>query len=192
MIPGAVLSTEPVLGEILYPDNIPRRRAWYDWELGGIAIQDPSQGLRYQVWECFADNTDVYLKPENGAAFSIFEAAAVTELSFTFDQNMRWLCVYIEGGTCFFRWYDSLAGAYVVTDMGRSIVSPMMTHDDKRPTQIAASDAILTYIRGGALYFRAQRERFQIEHLLKTGLMEGVRIANFGMSNKLRLQWDIQ
>ena len=193
MIPE--LSSEYVPGALMYPDDMLRKNT-VDYELGGVALQDSTQGMRYQAWNCFYDelNSKVCVTPlttDPNASIQLFEESEIVELSFAFDQNMRWMCVYIlESGQCKFRWYDSVIGDYAIRDMGMDIVSPMLTMDDKREQLISSSDVILTYItKSKKLCARVQRERFNTEHVLKTDIKG--RLYNFGMTNKLRLEWQI-
>lgn len=193
MIPE--LSMEYVPGTLLYPDEVPRRNL-IDYELGGVAIQDPSQGLQVQAWKCFYNKLEskVYVTPmvtDPNTAIELFEESGIVELSIAFDQNMRWLCVYVlNTGQCKLRWYDASIGNYAIRDMGMEIISPMLAMDDKRAQLVSDSDVLLTYItKSKKLCVRAQRERFNTEHVLKTDIKG--RIYNFGMTNKLRLEWQI-
>ena len=56
-----------------------------DWEYGGVAIQDPAEGLRYQIWEGYwnPSNSTAYLTPQDGAAtpIEIFTELDVVEFT---------------------------------------------------------------------------------------------------------------
>ena len=192
MLPEKLLSSEYVPGVFLPPDGN-ARRPLHDYEMGGIALQNPTQGLMVQAWHCYynLDESAVFVEaPSLAAPIKIFDQVGISELSFCFDQNMRWSCVYkLESGGTEFRWYDSQQGKYVITDLAAGIVTPFLALDDKRPNQLSASDMILTYLRGSTLYFRAQRDRFLIEYPLAESIKGS--ISNFGMNNKLRMEWTI-
>lgn len=124
MIP--IKSSEPVIGSLLAPDNMPKRPT-IDYELGGIGLQDPSQGLMVQTWRCWFDreNSAVMVESPNTPPTKIFEESAIAWLSFAFDQNMRWSAVYtLADGQSYLRWYDSLAGDYAITPLQDGVISP--------------------------------------------------------------------
>ena len=168
-----------------------------DYEYGGIAIQDPSLGLQYQVWTGYwnpADST-AYLQPEDTALapIPIFTESDVVEFCFTFDQNMRWVAATRKAdNTVQFRWYDSQVEAYVTSHFS-GITSVRLCHDDKRAAQVnsGVTDVILTYSRAGAVYWRIQRDRFLIEYSKSLPISGNFRISHFGMSKGNRLQWRI-
>lgn len=199
MLPENKLSTTYVPGSMIDPDGRPYLPL-VSYEKGGVALQNPSKGLLFQDWTCRYDKTDsnVYLEAPNiGQPLQIFTQADIVHLSFCFDQNMRWACAYeLASGACEFRWYDSQAAAYVITPMEAGCSRPFLTMDDKRANQTGQSDILLTYLAPSVdetgqyeLIVRTQRERFLIRTVLATGI--NGTIYNFGMTNKLRVQWDI-
>ena len=168
-----------------------------DYEYGGIAIQDPSKGLQYQIWTGYwnlADST-AYLQPEDTslAPIPIFTESDVIEFCFTFDQNMRWVAATRKAdNTVQFRWYNSQVEAYVTSHYS-GIFSVRLCHDDKRASQVInnTTDVILTYSRTGAIYWRIQRDRFTVEYSKPVAISNRFRISHFGMSYGNRLQWRI-
>ena len=180
-----------------YPDNNSSSDELVDYEMGGLAIQDPSKGLRYQLWKGWWDSTDstVYLEPEDtGVPIAIHTASNVIEFCFTFDQNMRWsTACRLSGNTVEHRWYDTAVEAYVTTTYP-SIVSVRLALDDKRDMQVQSgvTDMILTYISGGQVKWRVQRDRFLTEYVHPSlAISDSFRISHFGMNTKNRLQWRI-
>lgn len=194
MIPDNAQSLRPVPGAFLYPDNLIPLTLTEDYELGGIAIQNPSQGLQYQVWTCSWDpiTFDVTLSASlTGARVVILNEPNVRELSFSFDQNMRWvLGVTHTTGEFILYWYDAAAENYVQTRID-GIGTFKLSHDDKRaiPLELGMSDVILTYIQLNKLYVRNQRDRYQIAHLINPDIPANVVISQFGMSDRDRMQW---
>ena len=193
MIPDNELSTTPVFSQFLYPDNA-ITSLLEDFELGGIAIQDPSQGLNYQAWRGYWDPEDstIYLQPLTvGGKIALFTVPLVKEFSFTFDQNMRWcVAVQLTSGTVNLYWYDTNAAAYVTTSY-EGLRAFKLALDDKRrvSTYLDKSDILFTYIKGDSLYVRNQRERYTVEHFLKDEMPDNLRIASFGLNRGLRMQW---
>lgn len=187
-------SITPVIGNILAPDNMPKRKT-IDYEMGGVGLQDPSQGLLFQQWRAWyeRDELSVYVEAPNTPPTKIFEQGQLTWLSFCFDQNMRWSAVYtLQDDTSYLRWYDSFAGDYAITPLDEGVVTPFLTLDDKRAIMLGASDIILAYIQNQTVYIRVQRDRFQVPHVWEENIPKDWVIRNFGMSNKLRLQMEIR
>ena len=187
-----------LMGQFLAPDNISDWAELEDYEYGGLALQDTTESLFYQVWKGYwtpSDDTAYVIPQEStGPAVAIFTQVGVTEFAFTFDQNMRWAAATRDStNTLYFRWYDAVAAAYVLTTYP-GVSSVRLTHDDKRVRSVIAgsSDMILTYIRADQLRWRIQRDRFLIEYTYPgLSLTARQRISHFGMNTKNRLQWRI-
>lgn len=190
--------TRHLAGRFGGPDGRYVRDTLTDFEEGGIGLQDPTAGLQYQIWKGYWNSADstAYLIPDSSeeVPVAIFTETDVVEFSFTFDQNMRWAAITRkENNTAQLRWYDSSVTNYVTTHFS-GITSVKMCHDDKRVLQVqrGSSDMILTYISGNKVRWRVQRDRFQIEYTEPTlTLPSNTVITNFGLNEKLRLQWRI-
>jgi len=185
MIKNNSLSSDVVSGNFINGRFYPVSE-FIDYESGGVAIQDPSKGLLYQIWSARLENDHVYISSGNTTEYSIFSGSNITEISFTFDQNMRFTLSYVEGGDSKLYWYDSAIPGMTITNFGTSFKNPRITIDDKRATQTSNSDIIMAYIKNGNLYYRQQRDRFNTEYLLKTGVS---KLKKIGMNDKLRLQF---
>lgn len=165
-----------------------------DFEDAGIAINDASQGLLYQRWRArlYERNTPqsyVLLDAPEVAPFKLVELPNLSEISIAFDQQMRPTLAYVRSGVAYLRWFDSVPNAYVTTTLGADIVTPRVTMDDKRLTGsngYQSNDVILAYVKNNNLYYRQQRDRFNTERLLKTGVKPLIKI---GFSRGLRLQF---
>lgn len=197
MLPENKLSTRSLDVTYLYPDGIVFDNLVEDFEMGGIAIQDPSEGLQYQPWRGYwepLDNT-VYLRPNIiGDPIALFTETDVFEFSFAFDQNMRYAtALFKTNGDCKFTWFNSLVGDYV-TDTYTGLTAFKLSLDDKREAAVQSGDAdvLFTYIKDNNLYFRAQRDRYLVEYLLAEDLPKNLLISNFGMGNRYRMQWRLR
>lgn len=194
MLPDNSASLYPVPGTFLYPDNLIPEKLYEDYELGGIAIQDSSEGLRYQLWTCkwISEERKVKLFAERtGAVVEIISDVEVRELSFSFDQNMRWVLALLNNlGQFLFYWYDTVTESYVITPIS-GVGAFKVAHDDKNPVAIRQgfSDVILTYTQLNNLYVRNQRDRYATPHLINNQVPANVYISNFGMTNRNRMQW---
>lgn len=182
--------SDPAVAAVDYfePDGRVRTSLLTDYELGGIAIGDPSQGLQVQIWEGQYSGGKVQIKPETGSTWAdVLTIADLTEFTFTFDQNMRPAVAYIAAGAAAFYWFDTVPATYVTTALP-SAASPVITLDDKRPMQLAANDVLLFYLRSGRVYYRQQRERFGTERDIGAIPSGTTRITRWGMSKAFRLQ----
>jgi len=193
MLPDAVRSTSVVAAAFLPPRNVVRVKL-VDFDLGGVAIQDPTQGLQVKVWRAEVIGDDVVLSAEGVTPTTIFTQAGITEIALTFDQNMQPFIAYVLNDTdAHFRWFDGTLSQFVVSDLPAGSHSPRCALDDKRDaagTLAGASDIILTYLREGTLYARVQRDRYSDEYELATGYEDYV-LGQFGMNRVLRMQWQL-
>jgi hypothetical protein len=195
MIPMGRLSTTPVPSAFVPPDELEGAATFEfgpisDYELGGKAISDPSLGNQDRPWTMTANEAgEVYFTAAENPEALFVTLPGLTELSFAFDQNMRPVLAYIQAGVPRLRWYDTVPGAYVVTDLPAGSISPRVTLDDKRQTQTALgeNDVILAYIRSGNLYYRQQRDRYETEYLL--GVVGSAKLIRIGMNVENRLQF---
>lgn len=191
-IPQNRASTVPMPSALLPPDDLDRASRTEDYELGGVAVGDASQGLQVRTWRAWVAGGQVLLAPwpENAPVTALFSADGVTELSLAFDQLMHPAVAYVQEGLTRLYWYDTLAAAQVTTsfpDAG----SPAAFLDDKRAALVenGRSDVLFFYIRAGGLYYRQQRDRFSIERVLAPTLASNVsRIDRVGMGANNRVQ----
>ena len=186
MMPTNTLSTTAVPGDFLYPDNL-EGGLLRDYEYGGIALQDPSEGLRYQVWTVELVGDDVVLSAPNTPQIVQFTRSDITELSLTFDHNMNPTIAFVQAGVAKFWWFDTVLLAQVFTTLPVGSTNPRVAHDDKRAMESNTSDVMLAYVRSGNLYTRMQRDRYTIEYLQATGVTLPLR--KIGMTDKNRLQF---
>lgn len=195
MMPQNVLSATPELGTLLAPRN--QRLASQlltDYELGGIALNDASQGLEVQTWTCVCDGHNfVITSPSDPGGTTILTVAGnVVDMSFTFDQNMKQFVAYtLDDGTSWFYWFDALGSAFATTQLPTGSVSPRCTLDDKRPQNTSSSDIILAYVNltNQSMYFRQQRDRYLIEYDLTDYGNSVSTLINIGLSTVNRMQF---
>lgn len=191
-LPQHTLSNPTVIGYLLFPDNADPSPLM-DYELGGVALNDPSQGLRVKTWYCktvidgVKEITSISIGASDVVPIVFLVGDGITEASFAFDQNMNPVVAYMQNGQAKFYWFDTAVSGYVTTVLPAGTRSPKCCLDDKRPSQVAASDILLFYARGTKLYYREQRDRYLVEYeLANVSLGEDVLVA--GMTDKLRIQ----
>lgn len=187
--PSNSLSEIPVPGEFVGSGaaNILDRKR--DYEEGPIAEQDPSQGLNYQEWRSYILDNKIWLESDNSPARVVYEGTEeLTDVSIAFNQNADIHYAYIEGGVAKLYWFDTTTSQFETMILPEGSRTPKITMDDKRLTQNVNNDIILSYIKAdNGLYFRMQRERFQVERLLHPGPF--VMIRQMYMNDGWRLQW---
>lgn len=206
MMPGNALSTHAKTGHFLVPDDRRPRltkkagdETSYgqcldsnptDWDLGGLALNDPSHGLKLQVWEFRLEGETVVAQPADHGETVVLHAAAgpgITELAGAFDSNMQYVLAFVQGGVTKLYWYDSTPQEYVTTEFP-GCDSPRLTLDDKRESQADSRDVLFFYLRANALYFRVQREKYATEHHLQDCPPRTLRLGRVGMNTVNRVQ----
>lgn len=189
MIPNNSLSSLPIVAPYLEKYNDPRAPL-VDYEMGGVALSDPSQGLFVKVWTAYVEGINVMIKADDVAPSLLFSAPNISELSLAFDQNMRPAIAYMQGGASFLWWFDTTIPGNDTIAFGSDTKFPKITLDDKRTEALPFSDIILAYIKNNNLYFRAQRDRFLDEYLLKTDV--NGRLLTIGMAKNNRLKFKLE
>ena len=185
-LPEDKLSTTPVVDEFLGAASLPISPL-VSFTDGGVALDDPSLGLMYQVWSAKIEDDKIILYASNRPETVLYEGLNLTAVSLAFDRNMRANYIYTEGGVTYLRWYDTSVNAMVTTTLGADYITPHIDMDDKRPEASDISDIILAYVRDGALCYRQQRDRYRIERVLD---VEWVGIKKIGMSINYRFQFE--
>lgn len=161
-----------------------------DFEDGGVAIGNANEGLFYQTWSAriSVDKTQILISAPNTPEFAeITGLTNCTEVSLTFDQNMRVHIAYVDSTGANLYWYDSTIPGYTTTNYGTTYITPRIALDDKRALESSRNDIILAYIRTNNLYMRRQRDRFQTEYTLATGVPAA--LEKIGMNTQLRFQF---
>lgn len=195
MIPEQRKSFEPRPGPFIGPRNSPDIGPLLDREHGGVALQDPSEGLVARSWLGTASDTQIQISTQGVAPTVVVTDVDITEFSFTFDQNMNVVVSYVAGGVAKLNWFDVTVPAQVTTPFG-ALDSPKVSLDDKHPLANDTSDVIFSYVRDGSLYYRQQRERYLTERLICTaGELLNLGIASpllrkTGMGKTQRFQWE--
>ena len=188
MIPQNRLSTLPVQSSFVEP--VSRRTATLkDYERGGIALQDGSEGIDVQLWTVEVIGNDVWLSAETVAPFIYFSRPNISEVALAFDQNMVAYIAFVQSGVAWLYWFDTAVNTMVFSSFP-GMVTPRLVNDEKRLVESNNSDVILAYVSGNNLCFRAQRERFQTEHVLKESV--GGTLVAVGMNSGHRLQFRVR
>lgn len=167
-----------------------------DFERGPVAVSDPTLGIDYQTWylrweddESLPTYGDFIITAETtGDVVVIHNDTGVSDVGLAFDQNGRWFLTWIAECQAYYRWFDPQPGMIVTETMDASVNSVAACVDDHRPELLDTSDIILAYTRGGSIYWREERERFDTERLWQTGAGTG-HLDVVGMNRIYRLQF---
>lgn len=188
-LPDNRLSTTPVPDDFVGAGAATILDRLRDYEEGPIAEQDPTQGLIYQEWRSYIKEGAIWLEADNTPPRIVYQTEGeLTDISIAFNQNGDLHYAYVEDGVAKLYYYDSVTGSFQTLTLPAGTRTPKITLDDKRRQALATSDVILSYIKSdNALYYRQQRERFQVERLLHPGPF--VMIRQMYMNNGWRLQW---
>ena len=187
-MPANTLSSLPAYSAFMAPDDRVLSSLLVDYERGGVALNDPSQGLNVQDYEARLDGNNIQVRTDGtGAWTTVTSDTSITELALAFDQNMRPTVAYVAGGVAKMYWYDAVAAAYVTTSYPGA-TSPVVTMDDKRDMQIGLNDVLLFYLQGGRVKHRRQRDRYTIEYDLADVPTGMTRIARWGFTEGKRIQ----
>ena len=193
MIPDNTPATPSHIGGFEVPvKTLSVEDKFIDWEMGGIALNDPSEGLRVQLWtfklvvdELTGDST-VSVEAPSVPKVTLFSGVDVGEIAGAFDQNMNPVVAYMESGAPKLWWWDPTASAMVHTSLPAGCYDLRVSLDDKRRFNVAESDVILSYVRGGSLYYRYQRDRYLVEYLLSENVD---RLVCASMNSLWCFQW---
>jgi hypothetical protein len=197
VLPGGVLSSGVVPTAFRAPRDVVRapfgpQSPLVSQHLGGVALNDASQGLEAKVWTATYDGAQILVSAPSVAPTLVKAQANVLALSLMFDQNMQPACAYeLSSGAPQLYWYDAILPGYATLTLPVGSFDVLCALDDTRPFQSPASDMLVTYQRAGTLYYRQQRDRFLTEYALKSGLPTG-RLVQFGMNLNWRMQWQFE
>lgn len=195
MRPPVVLIQPPIISPYLYPDNLVATPL-EDWELGGIGLSDPSQGLEVQAWHLYVTGsiltTAVWVTSAATGPIQLFALANITWARLAFDQNMRPVVSYVAGGAPGFWWWDPTIPGTTFTALPSTIINPCVTMDDKRAqqTQLGNNDVVMCYINITNLCYRLQRDRYGVEYVWMTNvnhILANPYVNKIGMGTGLRL-----
>ena len=199
MIPQRSLIQPPQGSAFLSPDATPITNLT-DYQLGGIGLANPSQGLQVQNWflEVLGTGTGTYIQISalNTSPIFMFTSPNITWARLAFDQNMHPFIAFINQTGPGYWWYDPLIPGQTFVFMTSDVTNPCCTMDDKRPleTRLGTNDIILAYTRIGNLFYRQQRDRYQTEYLLYTNIntiLPNPTLNKIGMGAGNRLQFQI-
>lgn len=174
-----------------HPDNL-KEIGLTDKELGGVAINDGSQGLSNWVWTVNVEpDGAVKLWKEGEVATTILVQPDIVDIALAFDQNMQPVLAWeSDTGGLFLYWFNPVLQNFVTDSFGLGR-NPRLAMDDKRTLSLGTSDVIFAYISGGKLCYRMQRDRFLTEYIVATDVTDNrLKLQRIGLVN-YRFQFEI-
>lgn len=186
-LPEPLIISDQVTTPFLYP----RSKSYgltESWEMGGVALSDPSEEMTKYAWHGWMDKTNIYIKRADLATEHLLltdEQDSITEIDITFDQNMRQCVAWVSGGVAKLYWYNSAIENYDITSFS-GIRNPRVSLDDKRRFNVANSDIIFAYLKGTDLCYRLQRERYSTEYVLVSDIDPNAKLQKIGMGTQNR------
>lgn len=161
-----------------------------DYDMGGIALNDNSQGLEYQLWTFTAVESAVFVQaPNTEEPIGLLDAPGkIEDLACTFDQNMNPMVAYLQGGQWSYWWFDPLVHGMITSQLPPNITSCRVALDDRRVWESPASDILIFYTRNGNLYHRRQRDRYQNDLLLRESVHGTLVRADMNGINRMQLK----
>ena len=187
MIPANTFTPTPIVSDFLDPNTL-QYHPLTQVVLGGVALNDPSLGRMYKSWTVYYEFGIIFVQPNaEPVAFSIAEPD-VTSVSLSFDNNMAIVLNWTYTGGAKLYYYDTLTLAYITRDFP-GITSSRVCVDDAQPFYNQDSDVIFSYIKNNNLYWRQQRDRYDIERLI--GAAPGRTLVKVGLNAGNRLQFKL-
>ena len=180
---------------LLLPDSLGRRDGrTIDYEQGGIALNDPSQGLQVQSWRARLVGNEIKVGPDPYTSeTTVITGSGITQISLAFDQNMNPAIAYVQAGVTKLYWYSTALEEMTTTTFAADVRSPFVCMDDKRDaaTTMNINDVLLFYVRTNRLCYRQQRDSYNTERTLAWFDGTAVTINKVGMNVGLRMQVEL-
>lgn len=162
-----------------------------DYEWGGVALNNPNLGLRHTLWQLKYDKLTskmVIINLTTGLETTLFSnLSLVKRVGLAFDLNMRPTVCYVKDNLTYLWWYDTVTNQ-PRTDTFQGMTNPCISLDDTRLVNSSKSDIIFAYQVKRDLYFRQQRDRYQIPYLFKADTRAGI-LHQIGMNSGNRMQF---
>lgn len=181
--------------------NIDRKSSWLDtvrtgnplidFEVGGVALYDSSEGLRVQTWRSAYEDGSVVCYDGDENRYVLFSRPGVVALGLAFDQLMAPFVAFQDAGGVAYWWFNPATSVMEFSPyLPGSTSAPRCTLDDTRELASGWSDIILAYMRGRDLCYRQQRDNYAIERVLEEDA--GSSLMAIGMAKNLSLQFRLR
>lgn len=188
MIPHNTLVLTDRYTRLVEPESF-KKTGLVDYEKGGVALGDSSEGLNKYDWTFKVVNkTQGVLSREGFPETIVYEfSTKPIDVAFCFDQSMNLVLAWQTSDfEIMLRTYNFNNGSYFNRSFGNG-KCPRLTLDEKRKELISNSDIIFAYITDNALQYRVQREGYNVAHIVEENMLPSQRLARIGVQS-FRLQ----
>lgn len=189
MIPYNTLVLTDKYTRLVEPESL-KKTGLVDYEKGGVALGDSSEGLNKYDWTFKVVNkTQGVLSRDGFPETIVYEfSTKPIDVAFCFDQSMNIVIAWQDKDfNLYLRRYNSTTNSFQVLNLGIG-KCPRLTLDEKRSEFISNSDVILGYIANNTLLYRVQREGYLIIHTVEQNMLPSQRLARIGVKG-FRLQF---
>lgn len=133
--------------------------------LGGKALNNGFYGRMYQQWNISYDiNTEmISVKPKDGDIVWQKGEPGIKSLSLAFDNNMNLVIGWKKEDGCYMYYFDTITMKYITRPFLGATACRVCV-DDPRDFYNANSDVMFIYTLNNKLYYRRQRDRYDIEY----------------------------
>jgi len=182
-------------GGYLSPDSLEEESPLIEYEDGGVALSDPSQGISGYTWKLtYIPSTGTIMLKNTVTNVSTDFLTGIMDVvgaSFAFDSNMRPAIGYqLSNGDSKLYYYNTVTESYSTLSFPAGTGCPRLCHDDKRAPMVGlnTTDILCFYISpDNILSYRQQRDRYAVEYPVAT-LAGSPTLKKVGMSVSLRLR----
>ena len=164
MIPGNAFTAAPVVGPFMYLQDQPYTPL-SQTIMGGVALSNGTQGRLVKAWTVAYINNTIQVQPAGGFNALSIPVPGVTSVSLAFDANMAPVIAWTTTGGANLYYYDTITATYI-TRFFTGVTSCKVAVDDPRDFYNLASDVMFGYTLNNMLYWRQQRDRYDIERLV--------------------------
>lgn len=188
MIPGNSFTPVPVVSPFTFPDNLPYSPL-SDTVMGGVALNNGSQGRMVQLWTAWYDGAQIRVQPTSGSVVFSLPVAGVLTLSLAFDQSMALALAYQTAAGSNLYYFNTLTSSYTTLTLPGT-TSCRACVDNPANFYAGSSDIIFAYTAGGNLSYRQQRDRYTIEYPI--GATGTKKLNRMGLNTGNRLQFELR
>lgn len=156
-----------------------------DFEQGGIALNDGSEGTDVQLWSGIYLDGGFRLSAPSVAATTVYSTPNVTRFAFSFDQNMQPVLAWMDPAGSHVRFFAN-TGHFQVLDLETGAVNVCMSADTNDPRSTIIRNVILAYNVGDALMARVQVESYATPHVLRGAYQYALTACGPGTAYRYR------
>ena len=158
--------------------------------IGPVALNDSSEGLNDKFWAAYFEPTTKNIVLDNLSGTTeviVNEPLGIKRIGLAFDQNANDTYAWITDTNILkVRFFDGTITDDLTLEFGPAI-DVVITMDMNYLPSNPNSDILVFYIRDGAIFYRVQRDRYDIEYV--TPVTSGAsKLLNSGMRTDYRFQ----